>query len=148
MLNRKNMFNEKNKILLEKLKNQSNNIELPSYFKEWLSGFIEAEANFSLVFNDKGKLRKSAFSIGQNDELHILNMIKFYFKSENKITTDKIKFNFRGETNNVLHYRVHLYNAISRGLLFEHFEKYPLLGEKKVSYLKFFNYHNRNRSDI
>jgi hypothetical protein len=25
--------------------------------------------------------------------------------------------------------------------LFEHFSKYPLLGYKKVSYLKFFNYH-------
>jgi hypothetical protein len=34
---------------------------------------VEAEGNFSLVFNNKGQLRKSAFSIGQNDELHVIN---------------------------------------------------------------------------
>jgi hypothetical protein len=46
---------------------------LPLYFSPWLSGFIEAEGNFNLVFNEKGFLRASKFSIGQNDELHILN---------------------------------------------------------------------------
>ena len=143
MLNRKNMFNSMNQMLQEKLSNQSKNIELPLYFKAWLSGFIEAEGNFSLVFNSNGKLRKSAFQIGQNEELHLLNMIKFYFQSENKILTDKIKFSFRGNTTNLLHYRLYLYNALSRKLLFEHFDKYPLLGEKKVSYTKFFEYHNQ-----
>lgn len=68
LVNRANKYN--NKIyLLEELSKK----EIPNYFSPWLSGFIEAEGNFSLVFNDKGQLRKSAFSIGQNDELHILN---------------------------------------------------------------------------
>jgi hypothetical protein len=148
MLNRKNMYNHflgnKDQILAAKLValDQSKNIELPLYFYAWLSGFIEAEGNFSLVFNDQGKLRKSSFSIGQKDDLHILNMIKFYFKSENKIIKEKIKISFKGKTIDSNYYRFHLYNALSRKLLFEHFEKYPLLGEKKLSYIKFFEYHN------
>jgi hypothetical protein len=88
------------------------------------------------MFNEKGKLRKSSFSIGQNDELHILNWIKKYFNSNNVINKDKPKIN-----SNFVHYRLHLYNAESRKLIFEHFEKYPLLGYKNVSYLKFYNYH-------
>ncbi len=68
----------KNKfLLLEDLSKR----DLPSYFAPWLSGFIEAEGNFSLIFNEKGHLRKSAFTIGQNDELHILKGIKSYFNS-------------------------------------------------------------------
>lgn len=141
MLNRNNMYKNKNDLLVKL--NQNKHIELPLYFYPWLSGFIEAEGNFSLVFNEKGKLRKSAFNIGQNDELHILNMIKFYFQSENKIIKDKKKLKFKGETIDSDYYRLSLYNALSRKLLFEHFEKYPLLGEKKLSYSKFYEYHNQ-----
>lgn len=142
MLNRKNMYNNMNELL--KILNQNNNIKLPLYFNSWLSGFIEAEGNFSLIFNEKGSLRKSSFSIGQNNELHILNMIKIYFQSENKITKDKKKLDPKGNILDSDHYRLHLYNALSRKLLFEHFEKYPLLGEKKISYGKFFEFHNKN----
>lgn len=123
--------------------NQNMDIKLPFYFKPWLSGFIEAEGNFNLVFNEKGYLRKSAFSIGQLDELHILNMIKFYFQSENKIIQDKKKIQFKGKMNDSDYYRLSLYNALSRKLIFEHFDKYPLIGEKKLSYSKFFEYHNK-----
>jgi hypothetical protein len=96
-----------------------------------------------LIFNDKGYLKKSSFNIGQNDELHILNMIKFYFQSENKIIKDKKNIKFRGINTDSDYYRFSLYNALSRKLLFEHFEKYPLLGEKKLSYRKFYEYHNQ-----
>ena len=142
--NRQNMYKNKKKIL--KKLNMNTEIKLPSYFKAWLSGFIEAEGNFSLFFNDKGNLRKSAFTIGQLDELHILNMIKFYFQgpeAENKITKDKKKIKFKGNTIDSDYYRLSLYNALSRKLIFEHFEKYPLIGEKKLSYSKFFEYHNQ-----
>lgn len=126
----------KNKLnYLDKLASYST---LPSYFSPWLSGFIEAEGNFNLVFNRKGQLRKSAFSIGQNDELHILNWIKLYFKSNNTICKDKLKL-----IGNFQYYRLHLYNAESRRLIFDHFNKYPLLGYKDISYLKFFNYHTK-----
>ena len=143
ILNRKNMYKNK-KDILDILNNKTvGEIKLPFYFKPWLSGFIEAEGNFNLVFNDKGHLRKSAFSIGQLDELHILNMIKFYFQSENKILKDKKKINFKGNINESDYYRLSLYNALSRKLIFEHFEKYPLIGEKKLSYSKFYEYHNQ-----
>ena len=144
ILNRKNMYKNKKDIL--DILNKNTEIKLPFYFKPWLSGFIEAEGNFNLVFNDKGYLRKSSFSIGQLDELHILNMIKFYFQgpeAENKITKDKKKINFKGNTIDSDYYRLSLYNALSRKLIFEHFEKYPLIGEKKLSYSKFYEYHNQ-----
>ena len=131
-INRNNKYQNK-KILLEDFATR----ELPSYFAPWLSGFIEAEGNFSLVFNDKGSLRKSSFSIGQNDELHILRWIKLYFNSNNTILKDKPKVG-----GNFYYYRLFLYNSEFRKLIFEHFNKYPLLGYKKVSYLKFYNYHN------
>lgn len=142
ILNRKNMYKDKKDIL--DISNNDTEIKLPFYFKPWLSGFIEAEGNFGLVFKDKDKLRKSSFSIGQLDELHILKMIKFYFQSENKIIKDQKKINFKGDINESDYYRISLYNALSRKLIFEHFEKYPLLGEKKLSYSKFYEYHNRN----
>ena len=142
ILNRKNMYNNKKEIL-DSINTNIEFKQLPFYFKAWLSGFIEAEGNFSLVFNEKGKLRKSSFSIGQLDELHILHMIKFYFQSENKITKDKKRINFKGNINESDYYRLSLYNASSRKLIFEHFEKYPLIGNKKLSYSKFFDYHNQ-----
>lgn len=127
LINRQNKYSKKKITLLELSK-----LEVPSYFYPWLSGFIEAEGNFSLVFNEKGYLRKSAFTIGQNDELHIFKWINTYFNC--KTTIIKANGNFE-------YYRLHLYNAESRKLLFEHFYKYPLLGYKEVSYLKFLNYH-------
>jgi hypothetical protein len=69
--------------------------------------------------------------------LHILNWIKLYFNSNNVILKDKPKVN-----GNFQYYRLYLYNAESRKLLFEHFKKYPLLGYKNISYKKFYDYHN------
>jgi hypothetical protein len=129
--NRRNMYENK-EYLLVPVDNK-----LPSYFKAWLSGFIEAEGNFSLVFKN-GILRKSAFTIGQKGDLQILELIKFYFQSENKIVKDKCKDN--GDDPD--YYRLFLYNSFSRKLLFEHFKQYPLLGYKQISYQKFYDYHN------
>lgn len=133
LVDRNNKYKNKKVLLQEFFK-----LQPPLYFAPWLSGFIEAEGNFSLVFNEKGSLRKSAFTIGQNDELHIIKWMQNYFNSENAILKDKAKAN-----GNFEYYRLHLYNAESRKLIFEHFNKYPLLGYKKVSYLKFFNYHKK-----
>jgi len=135
--NRNNKYNKK-KILLDQYALKNNISDLPFYFPGWLSGFIEAEGNFNLHFNEKGQLRNSKFIIGQNDEIHILNWIKLYFKSNNVITKDKFK-----NGGNFQYYRLHLYNAESRKLLFYHFSKYPLLGYKNVSYKKFYNNHNK-----
>ena len=142
LLNRKNMYKNMND-LLKKL-NKNLIFELPVYFNSWLSGFIEAEGNFSLVFNDKGQLRNSTFNIGQKDDLHVLNMILFYFQSEKNIWKDKKTLVPKGGIlTDPNYYRLNLCNSLSRKLLFEHFSKYPLLGEKKISYSKFFEYHNQ-----
>lgn len=131
--NRNNKYNNK-KAYLQTFDTMQT---LPPYFAPWLSGFVEAEGNFNLVFNEIGVLSATRFTIGQSDELHILNWIKLYFKSKNAITKDKPKVN-----GNFQYYRLHLYNAESRKLIFEHFKKYPLLGYKNASYIKFYNYHN------
>lgn len=110
--------------------------QLPYYFSPWLSGFIEAEGHFSVVkkIRKDGSLSVSSrFAIGQNDELHILEWIKRYFNSKNTICKDKPKSPSSIDKN---HYRLYLYNAESRKLIFDHFNKYPLLGYKKVSYDK------------
>jgi hypothetical protein len=109
----------------------------PSYFPEWFSGFVEAEGNFSLVFNEKNQLRKSAFSIGQLGELDIFNWIKAesFANSTNKVGS-------KMENGKEIYHRFHLYNKASRTFLFQHFSQYPLLGEKRISYNKFFLYHN------
>nr|AVP25173.1 hypothetical protein [Pertusaria plittiana] len=133
------IINRNNKYYNKKSYLQSYDVinTLPTYFAPWLSGFIEAEGNFNLVFNEKGNLRGSKLSIGQNDELHILNWIKLYFNSNNVISVDKPKMD-----GNYKYYRLNIYNAQSRSLIFEHFKYYPLLGYKNVSYLKFFYFHN------
>ena len=133
LVNRYNKYNYK-KVYMQTFASRS---ELPPYFASWLSGFIEAKGNFNLVFNEKGNLRGSKFTIGQNDELHILNWIKLYLKSNNQICKDKPRTN-----GNFQYYSLSIYNAESRLLLFEHFKKHPLLGYKQISYLKFYNYHN------
>ena len=140
LLNRKNMYKNMND-LLTKLNNKII-LELPFYFNSWLSGFIEAEGNFSLVFNDKGHLRNSIFNIGQKDDLHVLKMILFYFQSEKNIWKDQ-KTLVKGILTDPNYYRLNLCNYLSKKLLFEHFSKYPLLGEKQISYSKFFEYHNQ-----
>lgn len=127
--------NKKYNNKLEILKKLSQKI-IPDYFSGWVSGFIEGEGNFSLVFNKKAQLRRSSFTIGQNDELHILEWIKFYFKGETKILKDKAKKG--GEFH---YYRLYLYNNVTREYIFKHFKQYPLLGYKVISYNKFFNYH-------
>jgi LAGLIDADG endonuclease len=138
IMNRNNKYNNK-KIWLNEYVLKNNINDLPFYFSGWLSGFIEAEGNFNLHFNEKGHFRNSKFTIGQNDEIHILNWIKLYFKSNDVIVKDKSK-----NRGNFQHYRLHLYNAESRKLLFDHFCKYPLLGYKNISYKKFYDYHNKN----
>jgi hypothetical protein len=132
-IERRNKKYENKLQILEKLSKKN----VPLYFTGWLSGFIEGEGNFSLVFNDKNQLRKSAFTIGQNDELHVLIWIRSYFKGETKIIKDKPKKN-----GNFSHYRLHLYNVHTRKAIFNHFNSYPLLGHKVVSYNIFYNHHN------
>ncbi len=94
-----------------------------SYFYVWLSGFIEAEGCFSLR-----KANNHSFSIGQNDDLYLIEYIKNYFNASNKILLKKNKF-----------YLLEIYKKSILINIINHCKINPLLGEKYNSYIKFYN---------
>ena len=124
-LRNKKYFNQNEIILF----NQDKYKELqsfPDYFSYWLSGFIEVEGHFSLLKLRTGGIKKHQFKIGQNYDYYILNMIKLYFNSFHIISKDL----------NKPHYRISIGGFKSKNLILDHFNKYPLLGEKLISYNK------------
>lgn len=93
------------------------NFNIPSYFQEWLSGFIEAEGCFSIR-----KSNNHSFSIGQNDDLYLIEAIKQYFKVTNKVRNSYGKFYF-----------LEIYKKQVLLKIITHCTNYPLLGEKLES---------------
>ena len=107
-----------------------------NYFPSWLSGFIEAEGNFSLILYESGSIKKCSFNIGQNKDKFILEKIKNYFNcSHIIILEDKTKIKKL-----YTHYRIGLSGSKFREILINHFNQYPLLGDKQLSYLIWINY--------
>ena len=47
---------------------------IPSYFREWLAGFIESEGSFS-----SRVAGNNSFSIGQNHDRYLIEQIKYYY---------------------------------------------------------------------
>jgi hypothetical protein len=128
-LSKKDFVIQRNNKYLDYYKDNSNlDINNISYFKSWLSGFIEAEGCFSLVKYPNGKIRKASFSIGQNSDKKILEMIKQYLGSHHTITEEVNKSGL------LQHYRLSIYGPKSRLMFIDHFNKYPLLGEKNTSF--------------
>ena len=97
------------------------NFNIPSYFKGWLSGFIEAEGCFSIR-----KSNNLSFSIGQYDDIYLIDAIKQYFEVINKIRNPYGKFYF-----------IEIYKKEVLLKIITHCTNYPLLGEKLESLKKF-----------
>jgi LAGLIDADG endonuclease/Cytochrome C and Quinol oxidase polypeptide I len=94
-----------------------------NYFKEWLSGFIEAEGCFCIR-----KKNNHSFSLAQKDEIILLEYIKNYFN---------IKSNIRCQKNNI--WIIETYRKSSLYSIIDHCKTYPLLGEKLISLKNFEN---------
>ena len=103
------------------IKKSNFNSNYPSYFKEWLSGFIEAEGCFSIR-----KSNSHSFSIGQNEDFYLINAIVQYFGITNKIRNTNSKF-----------YSIEIYKKEVLLKIITHCTNYPLLGEKLESLRKF-----------
>ena len=93
---------------------------MPSYFNAWLSGFVEAEGCFTLRANGY-----PSFSIGQNNDLYLLNAINKHFGGVNKVINKYKVF-----------YILEIYRKSVLQNIGSHFVDYPLLGHKNVSYNK------------
>ena len=93
----------------------------PTYFKAWLSGFIEAEGCFSIR-----KTKAHSFSIGQNDDVYLIDAIKQYFEISNKLRNPYGNFYF-----------IEVYKKEVLAKIVAHCTNYPLLGEKLESLKKF-----------
>jgi len=116
MLNRKLKYDKQLSIIKSKL-----NLNIPSYFKCWLSGFIEAEGCFSLRENNN-----HSFSIGQNDDRYLMAAIKQYFNATNTVRNPGGKF-----------YSLEVYKKEVLLRIITHCNNYPLLGEKLESFKRF-----------
>jgi len=98
------------------------NIKLDSdYLKTWLSGFVEAEGCFSIRLKNN-----HSFSIGQNNDIYLINLIKEFFGATNKVRHPYKNF-----------YSIEIYKKEILNKIINHFNIYPLLGFKAESLRKF-----------
>ena len=100
---------------------ETSSFALPNHFMGWLSGFTEAEGCFSIRKNNN-----HSFSIGQNDDIYLIKAIKQFFGATNIVRNPSRNFYF-----------LEIYKKETLNKILDHFDNYPLLGEKAESLLKF-----------
>ena len=117
LASRNNKYNNQDYIII------SNPLKsgIPDYFKAWLSGFIESEGCFSIRKNNK-----VSFSIGQNDDLYLINAIKQFFGAVNEVRNPSRNF-----------YSIEIYRKETLIKIINHFNNYPLRGANAESLKKF-----------
>jgi cytochrome c oxidase subunit 1 len=121
LTNRNNKYNNQLSIINSDMFGlEKDNLLLPSYFNEWFSGFTEAEGCFSIR-----KSNHHSFSIGQNDDIYLLNIIKEFLGTTNIVKNPKKNF-----------YSLEIYKKETLKFIINHFIKYPLLGDKDESFQK------------
>ena len=102
------------------------------YFPAWFSGFTEAEGQFQTIdYKPTGAIRGSRFHIGQNNDYSLLTLIQSYLGSTHTIVKAKMK---KGADKDPNHFSVSVGGKECVLKLLNHFEKYPLFGEKIVKY--------------
>lgn len=118
LLNRNNKYNDQQSIINSDMFGLEKGIlTLPNYFKGWFSGLIEAEGCFSIR-----KSNNHSFSIGQNDDIYLINVIKEYLATTNVVRNPYRNF-----------YSLEIYKKETLKTIINHFNNYPLLGEKAES---------------
>jgi hypothetical protein len=118
ILNRDSKYNIQSTII----NSFDKNFYFPNYFKEWLSGFVEAEGCFSIRINNN-----HSFSIGKKNDYYLINTIKQFLGVTNMVRNPYPNF-----------YSLEIYKKEILKNIIIHFNNYPLLGEKAESF-KLFN---------
>lgn len=146
-------FVEKNRDLMYKdqsdmLNYNEKNFVIPSYFPAWLSGFVEAEGSFIIWFDKRRDNEvRLRFYLAQNIEHYLIKAIRDYLGGKVKVVARVFNKEFsekRIRLGEVVHYSISMENKEVISNIINHFSRYPLLGDKRVSYKCWCDYFSNN----